>query len=68
MLVNGSPIFSEKRQTMLFSATPTKKTDALIKLALKSEPIYIGLEDQNKDGAATVLGLEQVSLFICPTP
>ena len=45
---------------MLFSATTTKKTEDLIKLALKKEPIYIGLEDQNKDGAATVKGLEQV--------
>lgn len=45
---------------MLFSATTTKKTEDLIKLALKKEPIYIGLEDKNKDGAATVKGLEQV--------
>ena len=48
---------------MLFSATTTRKTEDLIKLALKKEPIYIGLEDQNKDGAATVTGLEQVSIF-----
>jgi ATP-dependent RNA helicase DDX18/HAS1 len=47
---------------MLFSATTTKKTEDLIKLALKKEPIYIGLEDQHKDGAATVSGLEQVRL------
>jgi len=45
---------------MLFSATTTKKTEDLIKLALKKEPIYIGLEDQAQDGAATVSGLEQV--------
>ncbi len=51
----------EKRQTMLYSATSTKKTEDLIKVALKKEPIYIGLEDQNQDGAATVIGLEQVS-------
>ena len=48
---------------MLFSATTTKKTEDLVKLALKKEPIYIGLEDQNQDGAATVTGLEQVILF-----
>jgi len=35
---------------------------SVIKLALKKEPIYIGLEDQHKDGAATVSGLEQVRL------
>ncbi len=46
---------------MLYSATSTKKTEDLIKVALKKEPIYIGLEDQNQDGAATVMGLEQVS-------
>jgi ATP-dependent RNA helicase DDX18/HAS1 len=46
---------------MLFSATSSKKTEDLIKLALKKEPIYIGLEDQAQDGAATVKGLEQVS-------
>jgi hypothetical protein len=45
---------------MLFSATSSKKTEDLIKLALKKEPIYIGLEDQAQDGAATVKGLEQV--------
>jgi len=45
---------------MLYSATSTKKTEDLIKVALKKEPIYIGLEDQNQDGAATVMGLEQV--------
>ena len=47
---------------MLFSATSTKKTEDLIKVALKKEPIYIGLEDQNQDGAATVMGLAQMIL------
>ncbi len=54
---------SEKRQTMLYSATSTKKTEDLIKVALKKEPIYIGLEDQNQDGQATVMGLEQVKYW-----
>ena len=49
---------------MLFSATSTKKTEDLIKVALKKEPIYIGLEDQNQDGAATVMGLEQVCIVL----
>lgn len=59
-------IISEKRQTMLFSATTTKKTEDLIKVALKKEPIYIGLEDRAADGAATVMGLEQ-GYVICPS-
>ncbi len=36
-----------KRQTMLFSATTTKKTEDLIAVALKKEPIYIGIEEKN---------------------
>ncbi|KAH7947815.1 hypothetical protein HPB52_016000 [Rhipicephalus sanguineus] len=50
-------ILPKRRQTMLFSATLTKKTEDLVKVALKSEPLYIGL-DENKE-QATVEGLEQ---------
>jgi hypothetical protein len=32
---------------MLFSATTTKKTEDLIAVALKKEPIYIGIEEKN---------------------
>lgn len=42
---------------MLFSATQTKKTEALTKLALKKLPYYVGVDD-NKD-TATVTGLDQ---------
>jgi len=42
---------------MLFSATATKKTEELTKLALKKEPMYIGVDD-NKD-SATVENLQQ---------
>lgn len=49
---------------MLFSATQTKKTEALTALALKKEPIYIGVDD-DKD-QATVDGLEQ-GYVICPS-
>lgn len=42
---------------MFFSATTTEKTEALTKLALKKEPVYVGVDD-NKE-SATVDGLEQ---------
>ncbi|XP_015793255.1 ATP-dependent RNA helicase DDX18 [Tetranychus urticae] len=50
-------ILPTRRQTMLFSATLTQKTETLISLALKGEPMYVGIAD-NKD-TATVDGLEQ---------
>uniref|UniRef100_A0A131XJI9 ATP-dependent RNA helicase n=1 Tax=Hyalomma excavatum TaxID=257692 RepID=A0A131XJI9_9ACAR len=57
-------ILPKRRQTMLFSATLTKKTEDLVKVALKSEPLYIGL-DENKE-QATVEGLEQ-GYVVCPS-
>ncbi len=54
--------FIEKRQTILFSATLTPKTDDLAKLSFKKEPLYIGIDDNKEE--ATVEGLEQVSKFI----
>lgn len=54
----------EKRQTMLFSATQTRKVEDLARISLKKEPLYVGVDD-NKD-SATVDGLEQVlSLKFC---
>jgi len=51
-----------KRQTMLFSATSTKKTEDLVKLALKKEPISVGLDENvSSNSLATVSGLEQGS-------
>ena len=32
----------------IFSATTTKKTEDLVKVALKKEPIYIGIEEKSK--------------------
>ena len=58
--------FTEKRQTMLFSATSTKKTEDLIKLALKKEPMYVGIDDKVTEAVATVSGLEQ-GYVICPS-
>ena len=51
---------------MLFSATSTKKTEDLIKLALKKEPMYVGIDDKVTETAATVSGLEQ-GYVICPS-
>merc|ERR1712117_641953 len=72
-------LLSKKRQTMLFSATTTKKTEDLVKVALKKEPIYIGIEEKSKapsqhmkiseqdtKGMATVAGLEQ-GYVVCPS-
>ena len=49
---------SERRQTMLFSATQTRKTEDLARISLKKEPIYVGVDDSKE--VATVEGLEQV--------
>lgn len=42
---------------MLFSATQTEKTKNLTSLALKKEPVYVGVDDHRE--TATVAGLEQ---------
>ena len=49
---------SERRQTMLFSATQTRKVEDLARISLKKEPLYVGVDD--KKDQATVEGLEQV--------
>jgi len=50
------------RQTVLFSATQTKKVEDLARLSLR-DPIYIGVDD-DKD-ISTVQGLEQ-GFVMCP--
>ncbi|XP_029034748.1 probable ATP-dependent RNA helicase pitchoune isoform X1 [Osmia bicornis bicornis] len=57
-------ILPKKRQTMLFSATQTKRTEMLTTLALKKEPIYVGVDDHHEK--ATVEGLEQ-GYVVCPS-
>lgn len=50
-------ILPEERQTMLFSATLTVKTNDLIQHAIKRNPVRVGIEESNDE--ATVSGLEQ---------
>ncbi|KAI6065245.1 ATP-dependent RNA helicase DDX18 [Aix galericulata] len=50
-------LLPKRRQTMLFSATQTRKVEDLAKISLKKEPLYVGVDD-NKE-TATVDGLEQ---------
>ncbi|RZB38627.1 ATP-dependent RNA helicase pitchoune [Asbolus verrucosus] len=57
-------LLPKRRQTMLFSATQSKKTEALTALALKKEPIYVGVDDAKTE--ATVTGLEQ-GYVVCPS-
>ncbi|XP_036324810.1 probable ATP-dependent RNA helicase pitchoune isoform X2 [Rhagoletis pomonella] len=57
-------LLPKRRQTMLFSATQTEKIDALSRLALKKEPIYVGVDDHEE--VATVSGLEQ-GYIVCPS-
>ncbi|RWS30109.1 ATP-dependent RNA helicase HAS1-like protein [Leptotrombidium deliense] len=50
-------LLPKRRQTMLFSATLSKKTNDLIGIALKSEPVFVGINEEKEK--ATVEGLEQ---------
>ncbi|GLH13662.1 Probable ATP-dependent RNA helicase pitchoune [Gryllus bimaculatus] len=57
-------LLPKRRQTMLFSATSNNKTEELTKLAVKQEPIYVGVDDHKDE--ATVAGLEQ-GYVVCPS-
>lgn len=53
-----------RRQTMLFSATQTRKVEDLARISLKKEPLYVGVDDDKTN--ATVDGLEQ-GYVVCPS-
>ncbi|XP_053397742.1 uncharacterized protein LOC123552273 isoform X1 [Mercenaria mercenaria] len=57
-------LLPKRRQTMLFSATQTRKVEDLARISLKKEPLYVGVDD--KKDQATVEGLEQ-GYVVCPS-
>nr|XP_020462201.1 ATP-dependent RNA helicase DDX18 [Monopterus albus] len=57
-------LLPKRRQTMMFSATQTRKVEDLARFSLKKEPLYVGVDD-NKE-KATVDGLEQ-GYVVCPS-
>ncbi|XP_041463137.1 ATP-dependent RNA helicase DDX18-like [Lytechinus variegatus] len=57
-------LLPKRRQTALFSATQTRKTEDLARISLKKEPVYVGVDDHKE--SATVDGLEQ-GYVVCPS-
>ena len=55
-------LHTETRQTMLFSATQTKKTEDLARISLKKRPVYVDVEEFEKH--STVSGLQQVMVTV----
>lgn len=56
-------LLPKERQTILFSATQTRKVEDLARLSMRSNPIYTGVHDDAR--LATVEGLQQ-GYVVCP--
>ncbi|GAM18320.1 hypothetical protein SAMD00019534_014950 [Acytostelium subglobosum LB1] len=54
----------KERQTMLFSATQTRKVDDIARVSFNKEPVYVGVDDDRE--VSTVEGLEQ-GYVVCPS-
>lgn len=52
-----------QRQTILFSATQTKKVEDLARLSMSGSPVYVGVHDEST--TSTVEGLQQ-GYVLCP--
>ncbi|GAB5031404.1 Hypothetical protein NocV09_00502720 [Nannochloropsis oceanica] len=57
-------ILPKTRQTMLFSATQTKKVEDLTRLSIQGRPVFVGAHEESL--VATVGGLEQ-GYVVCPS-
>eukprot|EP01031_Cornospumella_fuschlensis_P024150 gene24150-29210_t len=53
----------KERQTLLFSATQTRKVEDLTRLAMKPNPVYMGVHDSS--AVATADGIQQ-GYVLCP--
>ena len=51
-------LLPRQRQTILFSATQTRKVEDLARLSIQGTPVYVGVHDES--ATATVEGLQQV--------
>jgi ATP-dependent RNA helicase DDX18/HAS1 len=56
-------ILPKERQTILFSATQTRKVEDLARLSMSQTPVYVGVHDEST--VATVDGLQQ-GYVLCP--
>jgi ATP-dependent RNA helicase DDX18/HAS1 len=57
-------LLPKQRQTVLFSATQTRKVEDLARLSVQGTPVYVGVHDDSV--AATVEGLQQ-GYVLCPS-
>ena len=55
-------LIPKKRQTMLFSATQTKKTEDLARISLKKMPVYIGVDDLKDTATSDTVSYTHLTL------